>query len=100
MRKPGSAIGVMDNTIIVLSCLNEKDKEKFMNMTIVGTAMFLSFAASIGFSAWLASRGETGAAILLSIFIILFFGSVKMSKKDTIATCPKCEHVFEVKASD
>jgi len=66
-----------------------------MNVTIVGTAMFLSFAASIGFCAWLASRGEPGPAIMLSIFIMLFFGSVKMSNND-ITTCPKCKHVFEV----
>jgi len=67
-----------------------------MNVTIVGTAMFLSFAASIGFCAWLASRGEPAAAILLCLFVLMFFGSVKMSRTD-IATCPNCMHVFEVK---
>ena len=44
-----------------------------MNTTIVGIAMFLSFTASIGFCVWLASRGQVGAAVLLSLFVLLFF---------------------------
>ena len=67
-----------------------------MNTTIVGIAMFLSFTASIGFCAWLASRGQVGAAVLLSLFVLLFFGSVRISQND-MATCPKCGHNFEAK---
>lgn len=71
-----------------------------MNITIVGVAMFLSFAASIGFCAWLATRGEAGVAVLLGFFVMLFFGSVKMSNNDETAICPKCEHVFKIKVVD
>ena len=58
--------------------------------------MFLSFAASIGFCAWMASRGQTGAAVLVGFCVLLYFGNVSLSQID-IATCPKCGHAFEVK---
>lgn len=69
-----------------------------MNMTILGTAMFLSFAAAIGFCAWMAVRGEAPAAIVLAIIVILFFGNIRLTQSD-VATCPKCGHTFEAKPS-
>lgn len=44
----------------------------------------------------MAVRGSIGASILLAVFVLLFFGSVKISNTDT-AICPKCGHGFEVK---
>lgn len=69
-----------------------------MNMTVVGSFFFISFALCMCAAAWIARYSLLGSALILACSI-MFFGSVKIRNEDG-ARCPKCGHEFIVKMKD
>ena len=69
-----------------------------MNITIVSSVLFISFAACIGLVIWMISRELPGWGWVL-FCVMLFFVGVSIKTSD-ITECPKCGHTFEVEVKD